>query len=299
MDAGPQSSVLDSHPILVIGGTGMLGEPVVRSLLAAGCPVRVMTRSPEKVRSRFGASVETVLGDVEDEATLGAALDGCWGVHINLHSPGDVELERRGAVCVARLAAPCGVQRIGYLSGASTLAENCWYPGTKAKFEAEAAIRASGVPYTMFKATWFMEALDNFVRVLGNQKRALHIGKHPFAYHWIAAADYAGMVARAYALPEAANKDLFIFGPQALTMRQALGIYCRIAHPDAVFTYMPIWAATIFARLGRRTELQAALPFFRYMETVGEGGGDPAEAWALLGRPGTTLEAWSQGKRAG
>jgi len=289
----------DFDPILVIGGTGMLGEPVVRSLLAAGRAVRVMTRSPEKVRALFGASVQTAPGDVEDASALHAALDGCRDVHINLRAAGDVDLERRGAVCVARAAAACGVQRIGYLSGASTRAENCWYPGTQAKFEAEAALRASGVPYTMFKATWFMEALDNFVRLLGDKKRALHIGKHPFAYHWIAAADYAEMVARAYALPEAANKDLFIYGPEALNMRQALGLYCRLAHPDAAFTYMPIWAAAIFARLGRRAELQAALPFFRYMETVGEGGGDPAEAWALLGVPQVTLEAWSEAKRAG
>jgi uncharacterized protein YbjT (DUF2867 family) len=189
----------------------------------------------------------------------------------------------------------CGLERVGYLSGASTRAENCWFPGTKAKFEAEAALRAAPVAHTIFKATWFMEALDNFVRTLGGKKRALHIGKHPFAYHWVAAADYARMVAAAYALPAAANKSLFIYGPQALTMRQALATYCRIAHPDAAFTFMPIWAASLFARLGRRAELQAALPFFRYMETVSEGG-DPGEAWALLGEPQITLEAWSRAK---
>ena len=296
---------MESRPelILVIGGTGMLGEPVVRCLREAGFPVRVLTRSLEKARDRFEAGIEVVAGEVDDAPSLAAALSGCWGVHINLSGSFDYDLERRGAANVALAAAKAGLQRIGYISGASVLAENCWYAGTRAKYDAEAAIRGSGVPYTIFKATWFMETLDNFVRRpwqarqggLGGKKRALHIGRHPFAYHWIAAQDYAQQVARAYAIPEAANKSFYIYGPQAYTMRQALQIYCRIAHPDAMHIFMPIWVAWVFATLGRREALKAALPFFSYMERVGEGG-DPGEARSLLGAATTTLEEWSREK---
>lgn len=284
-----------SELILVIGGTGMLGEPVVRCLRGAGFPVRVMTRSPAKARDRFETSVEVVEGDVDDAPSLAEAVRRCWGVHINLRGDFDYDLERRGAINVASAAAKAGLQRISYLSGASVLAENCWYAGTRAKYDAEAAIRGSGVPYSIFKATWFMEALDNLVRTLGGRKRALHIGRQPFAYHWIAVQDYAQQVARAYSIPEAANKSFYVYGPGAYTMRQALQTYCRIAHPDAMHVFMPIWAAWIFAYLGRRQALKAALPFFSYMERVGEGG-DPAEARLLLGPATTTLENWSREK---
>jgi uncharacterized protein YbjT (DUF2867 family) len=47
----------ESRSISVIGGTGMLGEPVVRCLQADGYPIRVLTCSPNKARSIFGASV--------------------------------------------------------------------------------------------------------------------------------------------------------------------------------------------------------------------------------------------------
>ena len=46
--------------------------------------------------------------------------------------------------------------------------------------------------------------------------------------------------------------------------------------------------------LGR---LKDALPYFRYWETVREGG-DPTEANTLLGAPTTTLEQWCQQEKA-
>jgi uncharacterized protein YbjT (DUF2867 family) len=50
----------ESRSILVIGGTGMLGEPVVRCLQADGYTVRVLTRNLDKARRIFGAGVEAI-----------------------------------------------------------------------------------------------------------------------------------------------------------------------------------------------------------------------------------------------
>ncbi len=275
--------------ILVIGGSGMLGVPVVHRLLAAGYNVRVLTRSPEAARQKLGAGCEIVPGDVEDPPSLERALVGCQGVHVNLSGGPDADLERRGAEAAALAAAKAGLQRITYLSGASVREENIWFAGTRARFFAEAAIRQCGVPYTLFKAHYFMETLLRFI----HGSLALQIGRQPHPYDWVAAADYAQMVTRSYSMSEAIGKELFIYGPQALTMRQALQTYCRIVQPDARLIYLPLWAAEIIARLGRRQALQAALPFFRYIEKV-HVGGDPSEANALLGAPTTTLEAWCQ-----
>jgi uncharacterized protein YbjT (DUF2867 family) len=281
--------VSQSQSILVIGGTGMLGKPVVRGLQAASYTVRVLTRRPIKAQALLGKGVEVIKGDIDDEGSLDAALRDCMGVHISLNGGFDVDLERRGAANVAQAAQRANVTRLTYLSGASVFAENCWYAGTRDRFKAEAAIRAADVPYTIFKATYFMESLPRFV----HGKRALLIGKQPFSWHWLAAEDYARMVVRAYTTPEAANKSLFVYGPQALLMRDALQIFCRIAHPEVHLMPMPIWFAWIIARLGNRKELQAALPFFAYCEKVSEGG-DPAEANALLGAPTIALAQWSK-----
>ncbi|MCJ7532097.1 MAG: NAD(P)H-binding protein [Anaerolineales bacterium] len=171
--------------ILVIGGTGMLGEPVPRQLQADGYQVRILTRSPQKATARLGKSYELAVGDVDNPSLLEAALQGCDGVHISLDGGKDYDLERRGGVNVAGAAVKAGVKRITYLSGASVAEENCWYPGTKAKFLAEKAIRESGIPYTIFNAGWFMESLSRFV----HGERAFVIGKQPNATPWITAED--------------------------------------------------------------------------------------------------------------
>jgi uncharacterized protein YbjT (DUF2867 family) len=220
-------------------------------------------------------------------------LQGCQAVHVNLDGGLDPDLEPRGAENVARAAARTGVQRITLLSGTSVKQRNCWYAGTTAKFEAEAAVRASDVPYTIFQATFFMETLPRFVR----GTRASILGSQPHPWHWVAADDYVRMVSKAYATPEAANKTLHVFGPQPWTMRRALQSYCAIARPDAKVGAIPFWMASLIVGLSRDRELEAVLPFFRYSEKVAEAG-DSAEANALLGAPATTLEQWCKSQAA-
>ncbi len=139
--------------VLVVGSTGMLGEPVARRLAADGHAVRVMSRNRERVAARFGGGFEPVGGDVEDAAALRRAMDGCTGVHLNLAGGADWDLERRGAVTASRLAEESGIRRLTIISGASTCENNAWFPGTRAKLEAERAIIDSGVPYTIFRCT--------------------------------------------------------------------------------------------------------------------------------------------------
>ena len=267
----------------------MLGEPVARQLQTAGFGVRVLTRRPQKARALFPAPFEVVAGDVDDPPSLAAGLAGCKGVHINLHGLFDPDLERRGAEAVARAACQAGVQRITYLSGASVCQENAWFLDTRARLQAEDCIRASGIAFTIFRADFFMETLRNFVR----GRLLLQIGQHPHSYHWIAAADYARMVTRAYATSQAARKILYACGPKPLTMRAALQVVQRTAYPDYRILYLPIWAARLIAWAGRRQELQSVLPFFDYCGKIKTfQSGTPDEANALLGAPDTTLEDW-------
>lgn len=278
-------NVAAGERILVLGGTGMLGQPTVRRLLAGGFRVRVLSRSPERARALLGDDCEIVQGDVEDLSELDAALRGCQGVHLSLHGEREPDLERRAALSVARLAGAAGVRRVSYLSGASVFEENCWFRDTKARFEAEAALRTSGVPFTIVEVNFVMESLRKFVR----GPVAIVPGRQPNRYHWVAADDLARMVSRAYALPEAANKSLFVYGPEAYTMREALEVYCPIVHPRARIVQPPLWLLSLYAWLGRRRALKDVLPFFRYLQRVGPGG-NPAEANALLGAPTIRLE---------
>jgi uncharacterized protein YbjT (DUF2867 family) len=277
--------------ILVLGGTGMLGQPVVHRLPADGYQVRVLSRSPDRARALLGEGCEVVGGDVDDPPSLEAALCGCYGVHICLPDVAP-DLESRGVANVAQAAARAGVGRLTYVSGMTVSEENAWFPIIRGKLQAEAAIRQSGVPYSIFRLGWVMENLDKSFR----GPFALVVGRNPHPYHMVAAADFARMVPAAYARPEAANKVFFIHGPRAYTYRQAMERYCSVAHPRCHVVTLPFWLAEIIARVFRRAELRAVLPFLRYHAQTGERG-DPAEANALLGAPTITLEEWCRQRR--
>jgi uncharacterized protein YbjT (DUF2867 family) len=276
--------------ILVLGGTGMLGQPVARRLKADGYQVRVLARDMEKAKKLFDELFEIVQGDVTDVGSLEKGLAGCSGVHISVGGA----VDQLSAENVAALAPKLKLERITYISGATAFEQNRWFPVTEQKLNAEKAIRECGVPYTVFCPTWPMEQLPRFAR----QGQPFLIGKQPKPVHWFAADDLARMVSAAYQREEAASKRLFVFGPEAMTMKQALERYCGVFHPDGKpVSVMPIWSAKVMAVLTRNQGLKFAGDLMAYFDKMGEMG-DPAEANHLLGAPRITLDDWMKQRQA-
>ncbi len=65
---------------LVIGGTGFIGEHLVRALVARDVPSRVMARGHSRV-PRFGPAVDVIVGDVGNKGQLAHAIDGVSTVY--------------------------------------------------------------------------------------------------------------------------------------------------------------------------------------------------------------------------
>ncbi len=275
--------------ILVIGATGMLGEPVARKLKEDGFKVRVLARDVSKAEKMFDEAFEIVRGDVLDTESLEKAIDGCFGVHINLSG----EIEQQGVERVVSVASHKSVKRITYISGTSVFEENTWFPQTRQKYFAEKAIRESGIPYNIFCPTWFMESLPRYVK--GN--KAFAFGKNASPFHFVAARDYARMVSRSYKHEKAFNRRFFIHGPEGIPFRDALKRYCSVFHPEIkkISTY-PYWFARIIAAIKRSKKMRFAVEFMKFFEKAGEGG-DPTEANRLLGAPQTTLDQWLKQKK--
>jgi len=276
----------------------MLGEPVARQLQRDGYSVRVLTRNPERARAKLGGSFDFVRGDVLDISSLERAIAGCLGIHISLRGgPGAKDFERvehHGTANIARVSTKAGVKHLTYLSGAAVFEEYSFHHLVRGKLQAESAIRESGVPYTIFCATHFMESLSRFIR----GGRAVIIGRQPHPLHWLAASDYARMVSKAFRIDEAKNKRFFVFGPEALTTLEALKIYCSIVHPGVNISSMPIWLLSLIGKLSFNAELQFIADLMRFFEEVGEGRGEPEEANRLLGAPTTTLEQWCRERQS-
>jgi dihydroflavonol-4-reductase len=74
---------------LVTGATGLLGNNIVRQLLASRHEVRVLARTTSDPRPLEGLAVERVAGDVRDPAAVARA---CQSVEVVIHAAGNVHI---------------------------------------------------------------------------------------------------------------------------------------------------------------------------------------------------------------
>ena len=279
--------------VLVIGGTGMLGRPVVERLVADGARVRVLARGHARPDT-LPDGAEFVAGDVRDAGTLAHAMAGVRAVHISLRATrledfGPIEVE--GVANIARAAATAGVERITYLSGAGIGEGDPALLPVQTKQAAEAAIRASGVPYAMLRATHFMESLDMFAR----DGRATVLGPQPNAFHYLAAADYARAAVRALTDPAVPVGAYELLGPEPFTMADAVRTYVRLARPDLEYAEMPLDALRGAAAASGDPQLALVVMLFGAFQQMPEqGGGEAADA--VLGKAETRLDDWCRAR---
>jgi len=117
--------------VLITGATGFVGGAILERLVAAGRPVRALTRSPEGETALRAAGAEPVRGDILDPASLERACDGCDVVYhvaganaFCLPDPGVLyRMNVDGTRNVVSAAGAAGVRRVVHTSSAATIGE--------------------------------------------------------------------------------------------------------------------------------------------------------------------------------
>lgn len=151
---------LPERPILVTGATGRQGGSVARHLLAEGWPVRALVRDPAKpaaqALARQGAKL--VVGDLEDRASLDAALMDVRGVYSVQSWAAGVEAEVRQGISLAEASAAAGVEHFVY-SSVGGAERDSGVPHFESKWRIEQRIRELDLAYTIWRPAYFMENL--------------------------------------------------------------------------------------------------------------------------------------------
>lgn len=268
--------------ILIIGASGLLAKPVIKQMNKHGFDLRLFSRSVNE--SMFYNEYDIHQGDVFNITDLEKAITGCDAIHISIAKVNEADAVN----AILERAKRQGINIISYVSGCTVSEENRWFPMIDNKFRAEQSIIHSGIPYFIFRPTWFFESLPLMIR----NNKATIIGKQPNPYRWIAANDFARMVCNAFLNPDERNKIFYIFGPKQYLMKDLLFEFCKIHHPDIKkVNSVPLGFMKFLSAIMAKKELKNAVQLFSYFEKVKEFG-DSKETDLLLGKPEITFQNW-------
>jgi uncharacterized protein YbjT (DUF2867 family) len=216
--------------IAVIGATGTLGRPVARQLIDAGFAVTIVARNPEKVDGFPGARVAR--GDVFDLPSLESALAEQDAVYVSLSTdPAGTATSRHtetdGLRNILAAAKENGVRRIGLISSMVKDYQGSngfhWW-AFDVKREAVRLVRESGIPYTIFYPSSFME---NFTADQQKGGKIMLGGKSKQPMWFIAGDDYGRQVARSFAMPGDNDREYSVQGLEPFTYDEAAVVFVR------------------------------------------------------------------------
>jgi len=142
--------------VLVTGATGFVGKALYPALIAAGCTVRCGSRHEADARARYPGRT-WVRVDVDDESSLGPALDGIESAYYLVHAMGSAggggDWEARESASAARFtiaAANAGIKRIVYLGGVAPSGTASKH--LRSRLQTGAVLRAGKVPVVELRA---------------------------------------------------------------------------------------------------------------------------------------------------
>ena len=115
-------------------------------------------------------------------------------------------------------------------------------------------------------------------------------------WFWIVArrqdeSDFGRMVAASYEDDRALGQRLFVYGPEGITIGDAMDRFAAACYPKARVIHLKVWQARLLAKLIRNTELAEVAELIGYLDTAGEFG-EPELANELYGAPAITLDDW-------
>lgn len=191
-----------SHaPILITGGAGKTGKRVDARLKGMGRATRPVSRS------------SAIAFDWERPESWAKALDGIETAYVTYQPDLAVEGAADVIDAFARLAREKGLRRMVLLSGRGE-------PGAQ---RAEAALRESGVPWTIVRASWFSQNFSEGYLLDGVLAGELALPAGPVPEPFVDADDIADVVVASLLDDRHANRVYEVTGPRALTFEQAAG----------------------------------------------------------------------------
>ena len=245
--------------VFVTGATGFVGRAVVHALRADGLKVRCLVRRGSERDLRGLEAIERLEGDVLTRQTLDEGIGGCDAVvHlvgiIREHRGRGITFERLhvdGTLNVLAAAAAANVRRYLHMSalGTSATARSQYH---QTKWLAEEAVRASALPWTIFRPSVIYGKGDGLVSMLAQMVEKLPvvpvIGEGRQKVQPVPVEQVAEGFRRALGRPETVKQTYEVGGPDAVSMDELIdAIGKALGHARIRRIHMPIRLMRIVA----------------------------------------------------
>ena len=140
--------------ILVFGATGPQGRPVAEKLIAEGFKVRAFVRDLAKAKDLAAKGVEIMQGDLNDRASISAAMRGQDGVFLLVSF---LTGNRQQAEAVINAATEHGVRKIVWNATGPIVPVDTGNPSIDLRRAVLASLEESGVSFVALQPTVYME----------------------------------------------------------------------------------------------------------------------------------------------
>jgi uncharacterized protein YbjT (DUF2867 family) len=272
--------------ILVTGATGNVGREVSAALTARDEDVRVLVRDPKYAAAAAG--VEVVPGDLEMPESLTAALDGANTVFL-LGGWGDMP-------GVVRRIERAGVKHVVLLTSRCVVGGKADNPVTRMWLDSEAAVRASGIAWTILRPSGYQ---SNALRWRPQLRRG-DVVQAPWPDVAIAAIDPADIAAVAATVLTDRDHDglaLSLSGPEPLTPADQVATLGAVL--ERPLRYEPLADEEARTAMAADTPAPYIEAFFRFYSD-GEFDDRPVEPTVqeVTGRPPRRFDQWAQAHAA-
>jgi uncharacterized protein YbjT (DUF2867 family) len=286
--------------IAVIGATGMLGKPVTKELMKAGFEVTALVRDITKATHDLPGKIKLISGNIKYRQDLERLMAGQDALYLNLNLKPEerkknFHTETDGLKVVLEIAKKTGIKRIGFISSLAMRYQDMnhfhWWV-FDIKREAVRLIKFSGIPYTIFYPSTFIENFDGVYRQ-GN--KMLLAGKSLHKMHFISAEDYARQVARSFQILTSENKEYTVQGPEPFTADEAVAEFVKHYKKEKLtISKAPLPLLKFFGLFMQK---------FHYGSRIIEALNNYPEkfesenTWSELGKPVTTIRDFAQQKK--
>lgn len=247
--------------VLVTGASGFLGRFVVAELLRRGHDVAALARSDQAERKVAALGAEAVRGDLDHPDELASAFGSAKAeVLANLASLGFGH-----APAIVGAAGRAGLDRALFVS-TTAIFTSLNAPSKAVRMDAERAIEASGLDWTILRPTMIYGApgdrnIERLLRVLRWAPVIPLPAGGRGAIQPVHVVDLARFVVSALEIDRTVHRAFNVAGPEPLPLRRAVGEAARAVGRKPLLLPVPLrpvqGAVGVYEHMVRRPRLKA------------------------------------------